>query len=109
MSVEMTGLFGRRQIFTSETDINKSNIAKVLQEALKTHSLNKTDIEYLKNYVKGDQPILSRVKEIRPEINFKTVENHAYEIVSFKTGYVFGAPISLVQRGKLDIKNGNEK
>lgn len=108
MSTEMIGLFGRTQIFTSATVIDKSNIVSVLTEALKTHSINKTQIEYLKNYEKGDQPILSRIKAIRPEINFKIAENHAAEITAFKTGYVFGTPISLVQRGKLDANKGNE-
>ena len=109
MSVTMESLFGRQNIYTSATNINKSNIVSVMAEALKTHSNNATQIKYLKNYVKGDQPILSRVKPIRPEINFKVVENHASEIVSFKVGYVFGTPISLVQRGKMDAKKSDEK
>lgn len=108
MSVEMTGLFGRKQIFTAEKVITKENIVSVLTDALTIHTRNKAEIEYLKLYEKGDQPILSRVKQVRPEINFKIPENHASEITSFKVGYLFGSPISLIQRGKVDVKNGTE-
>lgn len=108
MALEMSGLFGRKEIFTDVKEINRDNIVSVLTDALNIHRINKTQIEYLKNYVRGDQPILSRIKEVRPEINFKIVENHAAEIVSFKTGYVFGSPISLVQRGKVDAKESDE-
>jgi hypothetical protein len=109
MSVEMTGLFGRKQIFTAESVITQKNIVSVLTDALTIHSRNKAEIEYLKAYEKGDQPILSRIKEVRPEINFKVTENHAAEITSFKVGYLFGSPISLIQRGKVDVKNGTEQ
>jgi len=109
MSVEMTGLFGRKQIFTAESVITQENIVSVLTDALTIHSRNKAEIEYLKAYEKGDQPILSRVKLVRPEISFKIAENHAAEITSFKVGYLFGSPISLIQRGKVDVKNGTEQ
>lgn len=108
MAIETAGLFGRKQIFTDEREINKANIVSVLTDALNIHTVNRTQIKYLKKYASGDQPILSRIKDIRPEINFKIVENHAAEIVSFKVGYVFGSPVSLVQRGKLDANESNE-
>ena len=63
------------------------------------HQQNSWDIDYLYNYYLGDQPILNRQKDIRPEINNKIVENHAMEIVDFKKGYVFGEPIQYVRRG----------
>jgi SPP1 family phage portal protein len=40
------------------------------------------------------------------EINNKIVENHAAEITAFKVGYVFGSPITYVQRASVD-KDGN--
>ena len=95
-------LKGRREIFTDVTEITKDNIAEVMTEAFAAHLTNAGEIKYLQEYERGVQPILQRVKEIRPEINFKAVENHAAEIVAFKVGYVFGSPITLVQRASSD-------
>lgn len=100
-------LRGRREIFTDVEEITKKNICQVMDEAFETHLLNATEIEYLQNYEKGKQPILDRIKEVRPEINFKAVENHATEITTFKVGYVFGSPITYVQRATVDA-NGNK-
>lgn len=99
-------LRGRREIFTDVTEITQENICEVIEKAFETHLLNATEIEYLQNYEKGKQPILERIKEVRPEINFKAVENHATEITTFKVGYVFGSPITYVQRASVD-KDGN--
>lgn len=91
-------LKGRREIFTDVKEITKENICDVLAEAFSVHNLNAGEIKYLQEYECGNQPILEREKEIRPEINFKIVENHAAEITAFKVGYVFGSPITFVQR-----------
>ena len=99
-------LKGRREIYTDEKEITKQNISKVLGKAFETHILNAAEIKYLQDYERGIQPILKRVKEIRPEINNRVVENHAAEITAFKVGYVFGSPITFVQRASVDI-NGN--
>lgn len=82
-------MFGRRVIYSSVSEITRENVVDVLQNAMLIHSVNSSEIDYLYQYYKGNQPILQRVKAIRPEINNRIVENHAYEIVSFKTGYVF--------------------
>lgn len=92
-------LFGRRVIYTEVTEINEGNIIDVLQKALFTHLQNQSEIDYLYKYYRGDQPILGRKKEVRPEINNMIVENRANEIVSFKTGYLVGEPIQYVSRG----------
>lgn len=90
-------LFGRKQIFTSATEINRDNVLnEVTVKALTKHEINRGDIEYLYNYYKGDQPILYRVKEIREDICNMVVENHAQEIVAFKTGYLCGSPIQYI-------------
>ena len=93
------GYFGRRKILTDVSEITKENVADVLRKALATHWANKGEIEYLYKYYKGDQPILSRKKEVRPEIMNMVVENRANEIVSFKVGYLMGEPIQYVSRG----------
>lgn len=101
-------LKGRREIFTDVKEITKENISKVLAEAFEVHLQNVSEIKYLQDYERGVQPILNRIKEVRPEINNKIVENHAAEITAFKVGYVFGSPITFVQRASVDIdgKNG---
>lgn len=66
------------------------------------HAKNANEIRYLMKYERGDQPILQRVKEIRPEINNRVVENHAAEIVNFYRGYVFGSPVCYIQRAASD-------
>ena len=95
-------LRGRREIFTDVEKITKENICEVMDAAFETHLLNAAEIKYLQDYEKGKQPILERIKEVRPEINFKAVENHATEITTFKVGYVFGSPITYVQRSTID-------
>lgn len=93
---------GRRIIKTSVTEITEKNVVDVLMKALTTHELNRSEIDYLWNYYRGDQPIKNRTKEVRPEICNKIVENRANEIVSFKVGYLCGEPIQYVSR------NGND-
>lgn len=88
--------FGRKTIYTNKSVIDESNVAEVLRKALSVHAYNRQDMNYLYNYYKGDQPILGRKKEIRPEINNKVVENRANEIVSFKVGYLMGEPIQYI-------------
>ena len=91
-------MYGRRVITTDATEITSANIVPELDEAFNTHSLNRGEIEYLWNYYRGNQPILKRTKNVRPEICNKIVENRANEIVSFKVGYLCGEPIQYVGR-----------
>lgn len=70
----------------------------MLQKAYMQHLPNRAEIDYLYRYYRGDQPILYREKEVRPEINNTVVENRANEIVSFKTGYHLGEPVQYVSR-----------
>lgn len=96
---------GRIVIYTDEEKITRDNVVDVLKSAMETHASNQSDIEYLYNYYKGEQPILSRVKEIRPDINNKIVENRANEIVSFKVGHLMGEPLQYVSR---NAESGND-
>lgn len=90
---------GRTVIYTDVEEIDASNVLDVLKTAVGVHDQNAKDIEYLYEYYKGQQDILDRVKEIRPEIQNDIVENRAKEIVDFKTGYLLGEPIQYVGRG----------
>ena len=89
---------GRRVIKMSVKEITRDNLQEVLRKSLDIHNLNSGDIDYLYKYYKGDQPIRYRIKEVRPEICNRIVENRANEIVSFKVGYLCGEPIQYVSR-----------
>ena len=89
---------GRRVIKTDVTEINENNVADVLRKALSVHELNRSEIDYLWRYYRGEQPIRNRTKDVRPEICNKITENRANEIVSFKVGYLCGEPIQYVSR-----------
>ena len=91
-------MYGRRVIYTDVDEINPSNIIAVLQEALLIHNQNRHEIKTLYEYYRGKQAIENRVKDVRPEINNKIVENRANEIVTFKTGYLVGEPIVYINR-----------
>jgi SPP1 family phage portal protein len=96
--------YGREPIYTDETAVTAENLLDVLQKAFKVHTLNRSDIDYLYNYYKGKQPILERTKEFRKDICNVVVENHANEIVSFKTGYLMSNAIQYVSRDG-DVRN----
>lgn len=95
---------GRRIIMSSEHEITRDNVLKVLGKSLLVHNINRSEIQYLWDYYRGKQPVLNRTKDVRPEICNKIVENRANEIVSFKVGYLCGEPIQYVSRnGKEDV------
>lgn len=97
----MAKVYCGRRVLTSAYDaITDKNVVGVLSDIKNAHQANSAEIDYLYRYYKGEQPILYREKEVRPEICNTLVENHAYEIVSFKTGYVFGEPIQYVRKSE---------
>ncbi len=108
---------GRKKILVNTESITSENIIKYLKEAINTHEKNQREENYLYEYYKGNQPILSREKKIRPTINNKIVVNKANEIVSFKTGYLLYSPIQYASKSNkqsdeistlnsyMDIKN----
>lgn len=99
-------LTGRKRIYIPKQEINKETLPKILSRAMAIHFENAIQEDYLWCYYTGKQPILKRTKKIRPEINNKIVCNHAYEITSFTTGYLYGDPIQYVQKGKFGINEG---
>lgn len=88
--------YGRMVIYTEESEINETNVVDELNAAISYHQINVEAISYLDRYYRGDQPILYRKKEVRPEINHKIVENHALEIVDSKVADLYGEPIQYV-------------
>ena len=96
-------MYGRKTITTDVVNITSENVVEVLEKAMQTHIFNRSDIDYLWRYYRGEQPILLRKKQVRPEICNKIVENRANEIVSFKVGYLCGEPIQYIGRNGDDI------
>ncbi len=90
--------YGRTVLYTNAETIDRNNITKELVKIIPNHTKNIGEIKYLYEYYKGKQPIISRAKQVRPEICNKIVENRANEIVSFKTGYLVGEPIQYVSQ-----------
>ena len=101
------GRFGRKIAYTNVEEINESNIVKVLGKAISVFNYNKPAIKYLWDYKNGTQPIISRVKAIREDINNKIVENHAWEIVQFKNAQTYGEPIQYISRKQDDNASEN--
>lgn len=96
-------MFGRQIITSDALEITDENIIYELNQALAIHASNRGQIDYLWRYYRGEQPILERTKDVRPEICNKIVENRANEIVSFKVGYLCGEPIQYVGRTSGEI------
>lgn len=97
---------GRIIIKAKYGKLTRENIVDAVQQGYAEFLTNLAEIEYLINYYKGVQPILSRQKVYHQEINNKIVENHAREIVSFKVGYLLWKPIEFVARkGKSVVKS----
>lgn len=91
-------IFGRRTIKTDYEVITPQNVVNVLKKTLLTHNINKGEIEYLYKYYKGYQPILEKVKAVRPEINNKIVVNLAKMITDFHVGYLVNEPIEYISK-----------
>ena len=96
------GLYGRENIVINvgleEFRANPFQVIKDnLGHILAVHKKNCNEMEYLKNYHKGKQDILDKVRaNSDTKINNKHVSNYAWEFVSFKKGYYVGKPIKYV-------------
>lgn len=90
------GVYGRKVIYSNMKSITLNNVVEVFQKAIPTHNQNRREIDYLYHYVSGDQPILYRTKDVRPEIKNDVVENHSWEITRFAMAQTYGEPIQYV-------------
>jgi len=98
-------LYGRKVIYTDAEEISADNVVDVLKAADEKNQANVSDIKYLYDYYKGDQPIKDRQKDFNDNILNTIVENHANEIVSFKTGYFLSAPIQYIDSGEDEVSD----
>ena len=90
------GEYGRKTAYVDFTEVTSDNLLKIVEKGVSTLNWNRGIIRYLHNYYKGDQPSLYRTKTIRDDINNPVVENHAFEIVSFKNAQTYGEPVQCV-------------
>ena len=97
--------FGRQVIYTNARKIDRSNVVKELSKAITIHRQNAEEIDYLYNYYCGNQPVLYRNKQVRPEINNKVVQNTAFFIVETKAADIASEPIQYVLRGADEQKS----
>lgn len=104
-ATEKTLFHGRRVLYTDETEITRENITRVLGDLIFDIYDNYIKIKMLKNYERGLQPILERKKDVRADINNRVTVNHAREIKEFKKGFIFGDPVTYVQRAREDIRS----
>lgn len=95
-------MFGRYECLTDAEVITRENVVQVLEDALPTYQKNADEIQYLYDYWRGRQEILNREKTYNAEVLNKIIENHAHEIVAFKTGYLVGEPIQYVNASNND-------
>lgn len=101
------GVYGRKVIFSNMRSITDGNVVEIFEKALPIHNQNRREIDYLYHYVAGDQPILYRAKDVRPEIKNDVVENHSWEITRFAMAQTYGEPIQYVSV-KDDENKSNE-
>ena len=94
--------YGRIQIFSDVQEVTQDNIIEIISSAYLLHLQNAIKEEELFFYKRGKQPIYTREKAVRPEINEKLVINQASRILTTHVGYSFGNPITYVQRGKVE-------
>lgn len=89
-------LTGRQMIYADVAEITAENIAEVMEAAVEVHESNSSDIDYLYQYYKGNQPVLQRTKDFNDNILNKVVVNIANQIVSWVTGYFLSAAIQYI-------------
>lgn len=99
--------FGRRTIWTDEQSVTIENVLEILQNAESSFLANKAECEALLAIDAGKMTPI-REKKVRTDIDIKTVDPIAHEIVEFKEGFHWSNQINFVQRGVVDSGNGKE-
>lgn len=95
---------GRTRIYTDEKIVDENNLINVLAKAYTKHCDNVMDMQFLIEYEKGIHPaIRDRVKSIRPDVNYRVVDNVAHYVARFHIGYFWGTPAMYIQRGNEEI------
>lgn len=103
----MQNFYGRRKLTASYTkdQLDRNVVKGILEQVIVDHNTNAHEINELDYYRLGKHEILTKNKQVRPEINNVVVENYAYSIVDFKTNYVHGNPLSYIQSDNARIES----
>lgn len=92
---------GRKEIFTDEPFITPTNIIPIMQKAMKKFYDTQKECTFLIEYEGGKQPNTA-IKTTRKDIKNFCPDNLAHKVTEFNLGFIWGFPISLVQRGERD-------
>ncbi|MEG0366013.1 MAG: phage portal protein [Coprobacillus sp.] len=88
--------FGREVISIPLDDdsLDEIIIQRYLPYILTKHVINSADCQHFEDVYKGKTHIFSKAREINPDKKNSIInENHAFSMVEFKKGYMFGNPI----------------
>ena len=98
---------GRRNLYVDVKSVTRDNVVEIINAVKSDFLVNQQECDRLLVIESGVMP-LTREKTIRPEIDIQTVDCIAHEIASFWESYVWGSPVSLVQRGLKDSGSPQE-
>lgn len=100
--------YGRSVIYSDVAKITAENVVDEVRKAYEVHGANQAAINKLDEIYRGKTDILSKVKEVRKNINHKINENRAWQITNFYNGYLFGEPIQYVRRENAKKNNADD-
>lgn len=106
--VNYENTWGRRILYTDVAEVTEANVIPIVQTAYAEHLMNMSNCEYLMQYEAGEQP-LRREKQVREDIDVRCVDNVAHQVTEFKTSYIWSNPITLVQRGRVDVGESKDE
>lgn len=89
--------YGRKNIYIDK-EVNEANLPYIITEAMKIHSQNALEMQYLIDIYLGKQEILDRPEQYANGINNKVVLNYAEEIVRDILGYSYGKAAQYTQK-----------
>lgn len=98
---------GRRNLYVDVKDVSAANVVSIINAVKSDFLVNQQDCDRLL-VIESGKMALTRKKIIRPEIDVHTVDTVAHEIANFWESYVWGSPITLVQRGLRDSGSTEE-
>ncbi|MBO5143019.1 MAG: phage portal protein [Clostridia bacterium] len=85
--------YTENQLLKGSQDKRDAKVIDILSNSIDIHNQNRTEIEYLQDYLYGDQDIKNKVKLTRTDINNKGVENWAWAFQDWKKAFLLGKPI----------------
>lgn len=85
--------YTEEQLLKGTQDQIDAKVLDILNNSIEIHEKNKTEIQYLQDYLYGVQDIRFKQKLTRTDINNKGVENWAWAFQDWKKAFLLGKPI----------------